>query len=89
VGGLGVKYVARERRTSALWVFGCSIAASILVIHPLGITGLKVQLGISWYDAYRIDLIYWIGDLLKTTVVALVAAEVHRAFPHLLRRRRR
>lgn len=88
VGGFLVKYVAREHRSSALWVFACSIAASILVIHPLGIAGLKIQLGISWYDAYKIDLLYWLGDILKTAVVALVAAEVHRAFPHLLRRRR-
>src|SRR3954464_4065725 len=35
-GFLG-KYVARERRTRAIWVFACSIAGSVLVIHPLGI----------------------------------------------------
>ena len=89
VGGLLVKHVAGDRhKVSALWVFGCSIAASILVIHPAGIAGLHLVLDLSWTEAFKIDRIYWLGDILKTAVVALVAAEVHRAFPDLLRGRR-
>ncbi|ANH38893.1 Biotin transporter BioY [Nocardioides dokdonensis FR1436] len=89
VGGLLVKYAAGERgKTRALVVFGCSIAASILVIHPMGIAGLALYLDLSLAEALKIDVLYWAGDLLKTTLVALVAAEVHRAFPQLLRARR-
>ena len=29
---------------------------------------------------------FWIGDLVKTSLVAMIAAEVHRAFPQLLHR---
>jgi biotin transport system substrate-specific component len=88
LGGFLVKYVAGERRSRALWVFACSITASILVIHPLGIAGMKLYLDVSWNDALHFDMPFWAGDILKTALVALVAAEVHRAFPELLRRRR-
>jgi biotin transport system substrate-specific component len=66
-------------------VFFCSLTASILIIHPMGIAGLMLYLDISFADALKIDRLYWIGDILKTTLVALIAAEVHRAFPQLLR----
>lgn len=88
VGGLMMKYVAGQRgKTRALVVFVCSLAGSVLVIHPAGIVGLMVTLDLSLAEAFKIDVIYWVGDLLKTTVVALIAAEVHRAFPRLLRTR--
>jgi biotin transport system substrate-specific component len=85
--GFLVEYVARENRTRALWVFCCSIAGSVLVIHPAGILGMKLYLDVSWHTAFTYDTPFWIGDLLKTTLVALVASEVHRAFPQLLARR--
>ncbi|MGI8645281.1 MAG: biotin transporter BioY [Nocardioides sp.] len=88
VGGFLVKYVAGPRgKTRALVVFLCSIAASILVIHPMGMAGLVLFLDISFAEALKIDALYWVGDILKTTLVALIAAEVHRAFPQLLHRR--
>ncbi|GAB6983828.1 biotin transporter BioY [Nocardioides pyridinolyticus] len=86
LGGFLVKYVAKEHRTRAIWVFFCSLAGSVLVIHPLGILGMKLYLDVSWHQAFLYDTPFWIGDLLKTTLVALVAAEVHRAFPRLLAR---
>lgn len=89
VGGLMVKYVAGERgKTRAAVVFLCSAAGSVLVIHPAGIAGLMITLDLSLTEAFRIDVLYWVGDLLKTTLVALIAAEVHRAFPRLLTTRR-
>ena len=87
LAGFLVKYVAGERRTRAIYVFMCSLAGSIAVIHPLGIIGLKLYYDVSWHQALTYDTPFWIGDLLKTTLVALVAAEVHRAFPWLLSRR--
>lgn len=89
VGGLLVRYVAGERgKIRAAVVFACSLAGSALVIHPAGILGLVLTLDLSVAEAFRIDVVYWVGDLLKTTLVALVAAEVHRAFPRLLPTRR-
>lgn len=85
VGGLLVKYVAGPTgKTRALVVFLCSITASILVIHPFGIVGMKLYFDVSWATAVSYDVPFWIGDVLKTTLVALIAAEVHRAFPQLL-----
>jgi biotin transport system substrate-specific component len=86
LGGFLVKYVARDRRTRALVVFGCSIAASILVIHPLGILGMMLHFDVSFLEAATWDMPFWLGDVVKTALVAMIAAEVHRAFPQLLHR---
>ena len=89
LGGFLVKYVARERRTRALVVFACSITASIFVIHPLGIVGMMLHFDVSFGQAAAWDMPFWIGDVVKTSLVAMIAAEVHRAFPQLLHRDRR
>jgi biotin transport system substrate-specific component len=86
LGGFLVKYVARERRTRAFVVFFCSLAASVLVIHTMGIAGMKLYADVSWREAASWDMPFWIGDLVKTSLVAMIAAEVHRAFPQLLHR---
>lgn len=89
VGGLLVKYLAGDKgKVRGLVVFGCSIATSFLVIHPMGIVGMKLFFDVSWSQALSYDLPFWVGDLLKTTLVALICAEVHRAFPRLLDARR-
>lgn len=84
LGGFLVKYVAREHRTRALVVFACSITASIFVIHPLGIVGMMLHFDVSFGQAAAWDMPFWIGDVVKTSLVAMIAAEVHRAFPQLL-----
>ncbi|MCW2852613.1 MAG: Biotin transport system substrate-specific component [Nocardioides sp.] len=89
LAGFLVKYVAgRERKTRAVFVFLCSLAGSVLVIHPMGIAGMKLFFDVPWSDAASYDAPFWIGDVVKTTLVALIAAEVHRAFPQLLHPRR-
>ena len=87
LGGFLVAYVARERRTRAIVVFFCSLAASVLVIHTMGIAGMKLYADVTWREAATWDTPFWIGDLVKTSLVAMIAAEVHRAFPQLLQRR--
>ncbi|MEH3034296.1 MAG: biotin transporter BioY [Aeromicrobium erythreum] len=88
--GLLVKHVAGDRgKTRALVLFACTFAGSLLVVHPLGIAGMKLHQDVSWATAAGWDAPFWVGDVLKCTVVALVAAEVHRAFPQLLPARRR
>lgn len=86
LGGFLVKYVAGERRTRALVVFACSITASIFVIHLLGIVGMMLHFDVSFRQAAAWDMPFWIGDVVKTSLVAMIAAEVHRAFPQLLHR---
>jgi biotin transport system substrate-specific component len=89
LGGFLVAYVARERRTRAIVVFFCSLAASVLVIHPMGILGMMLHFDVSFLEAASWDVPFWLGDLVKTSLVAMIAAEVHRAFPQLLQRDRR
>jgi biotin transport system substrate-specific component len=86
IGGFLVAHVARDRRTRALVVFACSITASILVIHPLGILGMMLHFDVSFLEAAAWDVPFWLGDVVKTSLVAMIAAEVHRAFPQLLQR---
>lgn len=87
LGGFLVQHVARQRRTRALVVFACSIVASILAIHPLGILGMMLHFDVSFRQALVWDVPFWLGDVVKTALVAMIAAEVHRAFPQLLQRR--
>jgi biotin transport system substrate-specific component len=84
--GFLVKYVAGRRRTSALYVFLAG-AAGVLVNHAGGILGLSIVLHVPLSNAATLDAPFWAGDAIKAAIAALVAAEVHRAFPALLRRR--
>lgn len=84
--GFLVKYVAGPARTRPVVIFACAIAGSILVIHPFGIAGMMIYSGEPLSTVWKWDLPFWIGDLVKTGLVAIVAAQVHRAFPNLLRR---
>jgi biotin transport system substrate-specific component len=47
---------------------------------------MKLFFDVSWREAATYDMPFWIGDLVKTSLVAMIAAEVHRAFPQLLHR---
>ena len=87
LAGLFVRWAARSNgHTRALVVFLCAVPATLLN-HGAGIAGMKLQADVSWSTAASWDAPFWVGDVLKIAVVALVAAEVHRAFPQLLRRR--
>ncbi|MDH2414134.1 biotin transporter BioY [Nocardioides sp. CER19] len=82
VAGLGAVLVG-VKRTRALFLFVPAVAA-VLVNHAAGITGLRLALDVSWAKAASFDAPFWVGDLIKAAVAAIVAAEVHRAFPRLL-----
>jgi biotin transport system substrate-specific component len=87
VAGAVAQLIGPQRRARALWMFLCGLCGSAVVVHPAGIVGIKLFFGVPWHTAVTYDLPFWVGDLLKTTVAAIVAAEVHRAFPQLLVRR--
>lgn len=73
--------------TSIPLIFVCGLASSAATIHPLGITGLVLRADMTWEAAFRFDLAFWPGDVVKNAAMALVATAVHRAFPDLLGRR--
>jgi biotin transport system substrate-specific component len=87
LAGLLVALAARRTGpTRARVAFACTLPAVVLN-HALGVAGMKLHADVSWATAWGWDAPFWAGDLLKAALVALVAAEVHRAFPQLLRRR--
>ncbi|MDN4160557.1 biotin transporter BioY [Nocardioides abyssi] len=89
LAGLLVSRVAgRVRKSRAFWVFCCAVPG-VVVNHLLGIVGMKYWYDVPWSVAWGYDAPFWAGDVLKAALVALVAAEVHRAFPQLLHGRRR
>lgn len=65
-----------------------AVAATWIVVRPLGIVGLAWRTGMSLQAAAVVDLRFWPGDLLKCVLAAAVAAAALRAFPDLLRDRR-
>ena len=73
--------------TSIPLIFVCGLASSAAFIHPLGIAGLVLRADMTWEAAFRLDMTFWLGDVIKNLAMALVATAVHRAFPDLLGRR--
>jgi biotin transport system substrate-specific component len=86
LAGFLVQYVLRGLRTRAAFVFVAALAGTVLN-HVAGVVGMKLYLDVSWSQAFKFDAPFWVGDIVKALFVALVAAEVHRAFPRLLGRR--
>jgi biotin transport system substrate-specific component len=86
LAGFLVRYVLGRLRTRAAFVFVAALAGTVLN-HLCGVVGMKLYLDVTWAQSFKFDAPFWVGDIIKALVVALVAAEVHRAFPRLLARR--
>ncbi|GIG35634.1 biotin transporter BioY [Cellulomonas pakistanensis] len=86
-GGFGLL----ARRAPGRWrvpaLFGAATAASLLVVHPLGIAVLGWRLGLSASEAVAAGAVFLPGDVIKNALAAVVAAAALRAFPDLLRGR--
>ena len=83
--GLIVERLPRKHvGTNVPLIFLAGLVASAVFIHTLGMLGLMWRLDMSFAQAFDIDKVFWIGDILKNVAVAVVATAVHRAFPDLL-----
>jgi biotin transport system substrate-specific component len=91
-GWLAARFGDGVGRAPSAWRYPllvvAGLAASFLTIHPAGIAGLMVRLGISLSEALAIDVVYWPGDVLKNLAAAAVAVAIFKAFPDMLRSRR-
>lgn len=88
VVGLAATRVVRLRPVSWTPLFFVSaMLTSVLVVHGLGVLGMVVNADLSLATAFKADLAFYPGDLVKNLVAASAAAAVHRAFPDLLARR--
>lgn len=83
VAGLGAVLLGRNR-TRALWLF-IGAAVATVINHAGGIVGMHLALDVPFSKAADFDGPFWLGDAVKGALAALVAAEVHRAFPRLIR----
>jgi biotin transport system substrate-specific component len=64
------------------------LAASFATIHPLGIVGIMARAGLTFREAFAVDVVFWPGDVLKNLAAAAVAVAIFKAFPDMLRSRR-
>lgn len=89
VVGLAAQQIIR--RTRSAWrvplFFLAAMVTSVVFVHTLGILGMVVTMDISLAEAFKADLVFYPGDIIKNVVAALAAAAVHRAFPDILVRR--
>ena len=84
--GAIVERLPRRSLVSPVAIFCAGLFSSALCIHTLGMAGLVLRADLTWAQAWDIDKIFWLGDVLKNIAMALVATAVHRAFPDLLGR---
>ncbi|SDO92461.1 biotin transport system substrate-specific component [Nakamurella panacisegetis] len=78
----------RSAARSVPLVFLAGLVGSAVFIHTFGVLGLMWRAHLSFGAAFDVDRVFWVGDILKNVLMALVATAVHRAFPDLLRKRR-
>lgn len=87
--GLIVERLPRKAiQTSVPLIFLAGLVSSAIFIHTSGMAGLVLRADLTWGQAWDIDRVFWLGDVLKNVAMAIVATAVHRAFPDLLTPRR-
>lgn len=84
--GAIVERLPRRSLVSPVAIFCAGLVSSAVFIHTSGMAGLVLRADLTWAEAWDVDKIFWIGDVLKNVAMALVATAVHRAFPDMLDR---
>ncbi len=88
--GFIVERLPREKiATSVPVIFAAGLVSSALFIHTLGILGMAWRIPTDLGAAFKLDLPFWPGDIIKNLAMAAVATAVHRAFPDLLPARKK
>ena len=84
--GLVALFVARRSPTA--FIGAVSVAAAVVtvgVVGMLGTLGMARALDVSTSVAWGYATPFFIADITKGVIAAIVASAVHRAFPQLLR----
>lgn len=84
--GFVVSRLPRHKLQSVFLIFLAGLLGSIVFNHTFGIIGLHLRAGLSWSEAFKVDIVFWPGDIIKNLLMAVVATAVHRAFPDILGR---
>lgn len=87
--GVVAGWLVRRYRGWKLWALLLvgGVVTSFITVHPLGIAGMAVNLGLTTPQAIVADMPFWPGDIIKNAGAAALAVVVHRAFPGVLVRR--
>lgn len=87
--GVVAGWLVRRYRGWKLWALLLvgGVITSFITVHPLGIAGMAVNLGLTTPQAIVADMPFWPGDIIKNAGAAALAVVVHRAFPGVLVRR--
>jgi biotin transport system substrate-specific component len=83
-GFVASRFVRGNRHWLPLKLVASALMGSIIFIHPAGIVGMSINAHISLSQAFVTDMLYWPGDVIKSSLAGLIAAVVHRTFPALL-----
>lgn len=86
--GLVASRVARTNPAS--FTIAVSIAAAVVtvaVVGTLGTIGMALKLDVSLTAAWAFATPFFVADIIKGVLAAIVAAAVHRAFPQLVAKR--
>lgn len=88
--GFIVERLPREKvATSIPVIFAAGLVSSALFIHTLGILGMAWRIPTDLVASFKLDAVFWPGDVVKNLAMAAVATAVHRAFPDLLPARKK
>ena len=82
---------SRVARSNPAWfTVAVSIAAAIVtvaVVGAIGTLGMSIKLDVSLKVGWCYATPFFVADIIKGVVAAIVAAAVHRAFPQLVAKR--
>lgn len=81
---IGLATALMMPRYRILWGIVINIVGGMLVLYACGVIGLLIRTDMTWWAAISTNGAYVPGDLIKAVVTALVAAQVHRAYPGLI-----
>ncbi len=81
IGWLSFRMLPRYRLFAGIAV---NILGGIVVLYACGVAGMVLRADMTPWAALAANAAYLPGDLFKAVVTAVVAAQVHRAFPALL-----
>ena len=87
VGAVGTTFA---RRNQAVLTIALSVAAAVVtvaVVGVIGAIGMSIKLDVDFTTAWGYATPFFVFDIVKGVVAAIVAAAVHRAFPQLVARR--
>lgn len=81
IGWLSARMLPRYRVLPGVAI---NMLGGIVVLYAFGIAGMLLRTDLTFWAALSANVTFLPGDLLKATVAAAVAAQVHRAYPALL-----